>query len=44
MLNGQAEILHGNGDRYVGLFRNGMKEGDGEIFYANGAYFKGKFN
>jgi hypothetical protein len=27
----------------VGSFRNGVKEGEGEIFYGNGAYFKGRF-
>ena len=27
ILNGQAEVIHGNGDRFVGTFRNGMKEG-----------------
>jgi hypothetical protein len=29
ILNGHAEVIHSNGDRFVGLFRNGMKEGDG---------------
>ena len=37
-------MVHSNGERFVGNFRNGVKEGDGEVFYSNGAYFKGKFS
>lgn len=29
LLNGLAEVAHSNGDRFVGTFRNGLKEGDG---------------
>lgn len=43
-MNGPAEVVHNNGDRFVGMYRNGMKEGEGEIFYGNGAYFKGRFS
>jgi hypothetical protein len=43
-MNGPAEVVHANGDRFVGMYRNGVKEGEGEIFYGNGAYFKGRFS
>lgn len=29
VLNGHTEVVHGNGDRFVGVFKNGMKEGEG---------------
>ena len=41
LLNGEAELIHRNGDKFVGIFRNGKKFGKGKIFYANGAIFVG---
>lgn len=44
LLHGKAEVLHKNGDRFVGTFVNGKKEGRGEIIYANGTRFEGNFH
>lgn len=27
VMNGPAEVTHSNGDRFVGVYRNGVKEG-----------------
>jgi hypothetical protein len=29
IMNGLAEVVHNNGDRFTGIYRNGVKEGDG---------------
>ena len=29
LLNGSAQVTHNNGDRFLGTFRNGLKEGEG---------------
>jgi hypothetical protein len=44
LLNGEAEVVHRNGDKFVGQFRNGKKMGKGKIFYHNGGLFVGEFH
>ena len=44
IINGPAEVIHKNGDRFKGHFLNGGKEGEGEVFYGNGAYLKCQFS
>lgn len=37
LLNGHAELSHRNGDKFVGNFRNGKKNGKGTVYYNNGS-------
>jgi len=39
--NCKGTYLYGNGDKYVGVFSNGMRSGAGTYTYANGDKYKG---
>lgn len=41
VLHGQAEVIHKNGDRFIGAFRDRRKHGFGRIMYFNGSTFEG---
>ena len=39
ILNGLTEVFHQNGERFIGNFKNGLKQGSGRIYYPNNAFF-----
>jgi hypothetical protein len=43
MPEGQGEELGPNGDRYVGSFVNGQKNGDGTYCFSNSGIYRGQF-
>ena len=38
---GYGQLLHSNGAKYEGLFKDGVYEGSGRLLYANGDYYVG---
>lgn len=42
-MHGKGEWISNKGDRYIGDYREGMKEGRGTYLWSNGAVYQGTF-
>jgi hypothetical protein len=40
---GEGEEIYPDGSKYIGEFKNGMKNGKGKLKYADGTYYEGSF-
>ncbi len=41
--HGPFNCSHGNGDKYIGNYRNGKRHGEGQYFWASGDKFRGEY-
>ena len=39
--NGFGKLTFPNGDKYEGNYENGLKNGEGSFYWADGSYYKG---
>lgn len=43
LMNGPAEVIHRNGDRFVGQYRNNRKYGKGILYYQSGSILEAEY-